>query len=328
MIPLKIKRCLEELGATAFAEKVYAAAYSIPPGQTRSYGWVAKKIGRPGAARAVGRALKRNPLPVVIPCHRVIREDGGIGGFNKGVSMKKRLLKKELSALLMVIVAVVLSVNIAFANPDYIIWNGPSDRKVVALTFDDGPSITGSPAILDILYKEGVKATFFVVGSEAELYPDLVFRIYDYGHDVGNHFHSNKRLKDIPFNEAISGMDMTSGVIKKITGEQSKLFRPPGGKCPDYLVKPIHNRGMKIIGWTINAEDYTEFSESFEIEKDYADAAEKLKEKVLEEAVPGAIVLLHNGSKQTIMALPDIIKELRKNGYGFVTISELLEGGV
>lgn len=80
---------------TDFQKAVYCAVLKIPKGQTRSYRWVAEKIGRPAACRAVGNALNKNPYPGRIPCHRVIKSDGTIGGFSKGVSAKKRLLSNE-----------------------------------------------------------------------------------------------------------------------------------------------------------------------------------------------------------------------------------------
>jgi len=80
---------------TRFQEKVYRAVLLIPRGETRSYRWVASKIGRPGACRAVGNALKQNPWPVKVPCHRVIRSDGTIGGYYRGALAKKRILRRE-----------------------------------------------------------------------------------------------------------------------------------------------------------------------------------------------------------------------------------------
>jgi len=80
---------------TKFQEKVYKAVLKIPYGQVRSYKWVACKIGRPGAARAVGQALNKNPYIGIIPCHRVVASDGSLGGFSKGVKAKKSMLKKE-----------------------------------------------------------------------------------------------------------------------------------------------------------------------------------------------------------------------------------------
>lgn len=85
----------EEPAFTAFQRKVYRAILAIPAGEVRSYAWVARTIGNPAACRAVGQALKRNPYPVIIPCHRVIRSDGTIGGYSRGISRKKKLLNYE-----------------------------------------------------------------------------------------------------------------------------------------------------------------------------------------------------------------------------------------
>jgi len=81
--------------ATPFQHEVWEAARQIPYGQTRSYAWVAGQIGKPGAARAVGQALGRNPLPIIIPCHRVLASSGRLGGFSGGLEMKKYLLTLE-----------------------------------------------------------------------------------------------------------------------------------------------------------------------------------------------------------------------------------------
>lgn len=92
---LKLPGGSAERSITGFQEKVYRAVLSIPRGQTRSYGWVAAKIDCPGASRAVGNALNANPWPVTVPCHRVIRSDGSIGGYYRGPAAKKRMLKRE-----------------------------------------------------------------------------------------------------------------------------------------------------------------------------------------------------------------------------------------
>ncbi len=80
---------------TPFQRKVWEVTKTIPYGETRSYKWVAEKTGSPHAVRAVGQALKRNPLPGIIPCHRVIRSDGSLGGFSLGLRKKKALLRSE-----------------------------------------------------------------------------------------------------------------------------------------------------------------------------------------------------------------------------------------
>ncbi len=83
---------------TGFEKDVYRAIAKIPRGEVRSYGWVAGQIGRPGAYRAVGSALNKNPYPVIIPCHRVVRSDGSLGGFARGPAAKRKLLEREGSA--------------------------------------------------------------------------------------------------------------------------------------------------------------------------------------------------------------------------------------
>jgi methylated-DNA-[protein]-cysteine S-methyltransferase len=88
------------LTGTEFEKKVWSVLNEIPFGETRTYKWVAEKIGNPSAVRAVGRALSKNPVPIIIPCHRVIESDGSIGGYSSGVNVKKRLLEMEYYAAL------------------------------------------------------------------------------------------------------------------------------------------------------------------------------------------------------------------------------------
>lgn len=80
---------------TDFQRKVYKIVKTIPEGETRSYKWVAEQLGNPSACRAVGQALKKNPRPDIIPCHRVIKSNGNIGGYNKGIKLKREILRKE-----------------------------------------------------------------------------------------------------------------------------------------------------------------------------------------------------------------------------------------
>ncbi len=86
---------LDMSGGTPFQRRVWRVARKIPYGETRSYGWVARKTGKARAARAVGQALSSNPLPIIVPCHRVIAGDGGLGGFSDGLALKRRLLRLE-----------------------------------------------------------------------------------------------------------------------------------------------------------------------------------------------------------------------------------------
>ena len=90
-----MKRDIDLSRYTNFQQAVWRIVKTIPEGETRSYSWVAKMVSCPGAAQAVGQALKGNPYPGIIPCHRVIRSDGSLGGFSQGLKKKEQLLKKE-----------------------------------------------------------------------------------------------------------------------------------------------------------------------------------------------------------------------------------------
>jgi len=95
---VEFPNALDDSGFTSFQRGVWEVTRQIPYGRTRSYGWVARQIGKPHAARAVGQALGRNPFPIIVPCHRVLAGDGGLGGFSGGLDMKKSLLKLEKAA--------------------------------------------------------------------------------------------------------------------------------------------------------------------------------------------------------------------------------------
>ena len=92
---VKFKESLDLTGGTPFQKRVWKTMLKIPYGQTKSYGWLARQVGGKNKARAVGYACGANPIPIVIPCHRVIREDGGLGGYGGGLSIKRKLLKIE-----------------------------------------------------------------------------------------------------------------------------------------------------------------------------------------------------------------------------------------
>jgi O-6-methylguanine DNA methyltransferase len=93
--PKGLIRAIEKAEATPFEKKVWKALLTIPKGEVRSYSWIARRVGSPTAARAVGNALNKNPFAPDVPCHRVVKQDGSLGGYAKGIGRKKALLKKE-----------------------------------------------------------------------------------------------------------------------------------------------------------------------------------------------------------------------------------------
>ncbi len=191
-----------------------------------------------------------------------------------------------------------------------------TDKRVAAITFDDGPSIKHTPEILDILKEHNVKATFFIVGEYVKYYPGLTKRIFEEGHIIGNHSYYHPDFKNISGREIEEELTKTSKSVQKITGRYPLLFRPPYGHCNDTVNQVVKDLGFKMITWSVMTDDYKP-----EIK------AEEIKKEILNKMHPGAIIGLHDGGgdrTKTVKALPEIIRALQEQGYELVTIPELL----
>ncbi|MFL5482517.1 MAG: polysaccharide deacetylase family protein [Gemmatimonadaceae bacterium] len=192
----------------------------------------------------------------------------------------------------------------------------PSDRKVVALTFDDGPNPDATPIILDTLREKGVRATFFVLGSHAERWPELVQRISHEGHQLGNHgyFHRKLHFKS-PF---YVSRDIKLGIraIKRAGAPAPQLFRAPHGFRSPWTTPIASSYGERTVGWSLGVWDSDR------------PGAEEIVRRTLEGVEPGSIILLHDGDgynpdgdrMQTATALPIIIDRLKEQGYEFATL--------
>jgi len=200
-----------------------------------------------------------------------------------------------------------------------IVWEVPTEKKVIALTFDDGPDPVETTEILEILKQYNAKATFFVLGNRVEKYPHIVQTEMIAGHEIANHtfYHSY-------FNRHSSGtllmqeLTKTSDAIFKATGLKPTLFRPPGGYYSEKMVNTIRGAGYQIIlwSWHQDTEDWK------------GPPVAKIVNKVLNNARNGDIVLFHDhveGKSSTPSALRQIMPELARRGYTFVTVSELLQ---
>ncbi|BAZ38867.1 polysaccharide deacetylase [Calothrix sp. NIES-4101] len=191
----------------------------------------------------------------------------------------------------------------------------PASEKVIALTFDDGPWPQSTSQILDILKKNNIKGTFFVVGQMLQEHPDMGKRVVAEGHTIANHTWHHWYHYMNPQASAFE-VDNTSNLIYKVTGVKTSLFRPPGGIKTNGPYAYAKNQKYASIMWSSDSVDYSRPS------------VPKLINNVMREARPGGIVLMHDGGgnrSHTVQALPQIINNLRKKGYRFVTIPELLE---
>ncbi len=192
-----------------------------------------------------------------------------------------------------------------------------TSKKLVALTFDDGPSNIFTPQVLAILEQHQVKATFFVVGKRAEKYPELIKQISQAGHELGNHTYTHP-LSPVKAATLAQELDKTDEIIFKIINKHTQYFRPPGGKCTRSTIEPALDKGYKVILWT-----------ALEDPRDWSDpGVAKIVSQVVDNIRNGSIIILRDcgGNRaQTVEALPQIIEGLKKKGYRFVTVHELLK---
>lgn len=192
-----------------------------------------------------------------------------------------------------------------------------SAEKCIALTFDDGPHPKYTEQILDILDKYNAKATFFVIGKNAEMYPDIVLQEYDRGHEIGNHTYSHPDLKKISAENFLLEIEKTNDVIKQITGTEPKLFRPPGGYLSNTIVNEIMQQNATTVLWS-----WRQDTRDWE-----CPSVGCIVSAVLGNLRDGDIVLFHDynaHNSPTPGALEEILAKLSEQGYKFVTVSELM----
>lgn len=192
---------------------------------------------------------------------------------------------------------------------------GNPDEKKIYLTFDAGFENGNTPAILDALKKNDVKATFFLVGNYIKTSPDLVKRMVDEGHTVGNHTFSHPDMSKISdmesFKKEISKLEE---MYKETTGQDmQKYYRPPQGKYNEENLKHAHELGYKTVFWSLAYVDWL---------TDKQPTKEHAFEK-LSRIHPGAVVLLHSTSKTNAEILDELINKWKAEGYIFAPISEL-----
>ena len=184
------------------------------------------------------------------------------------------------------------------------------NHKYVAITFDDGPHKDFTPQILDILKKHNAKATFYVLGNRLTYYPDIVKRAYDEGHEIGNHTWSHPNLTSLSKDALVEEVISTSNEIAKITGKTPKTIRPPYGAYNEALKEFV---SMPLVLWSVDTLDWKHKNK------------ERIKQITQAKVKNGSIILMHDIHQASADALEDIIINLTKQGYRFVTVSELLQ---
>ena len=189
-----------------------------------------------------------------------------------------------------------------------------TDGPYIAMSFDDGPSATLTPKLLDLLAARHIKATFFVIGENVMEHPEIVARAAREGHEIGNHSWSHPNLAKMSQESVRSQLQRTDVAIKNATGERPTLMRPPYGSITDREKHWIHDEfGYRIILWDVDPYDWKRPGPAV------------VRNRILKETRPGSIVLSHDIHPGTIEAMPSTLDALEAKGLKFVTVSELIE---
>lgn len=187
------------------------------------------------------------------------------------------------------------------------------DGPYIAMTFDDGPHARQTPALLDILKKRGIRATFFVVGRNAAAHPGILRRMVAEGHEIGNHSWDHARLDLLSVEEASRQIQHTNVAIETAIGDLPALVRPPYGATDPGLNRWLAEAfGLKVILWSVDSRDWKHRNGS------------SIQHSIMSATKPGAIILAHDVHATTVAAMPRVLDELRAAGYQFVTVSELI----
>ncbi|MDD4600065.1 hypothetical protein SDC9_14727 [bioreactor metagenome] len=197
---------------------------------------------------------------------------------------------------------------------------GRPTQKVVALTFDDGPYPPYTNQILDILQEYHVPATFFMVGKNVEKHPDLVLRVQQAGHQLGNHTYNHIDLLKANRKLMEREVDYTNKAIADITGQRPHVVRPPHGFRDPMVMETMADRRLKVVEWSVMSRDWTN------------PGVEAIVSRTINKVQNGSVILLHDGDgiassasrAQTVEATRQIIRELLAQGYQFVTVDEIL----
>jgi peptidoglycan/xylan/chitin deacetylase (PgdA/CDA1 family) len=186
--------------------------------------------------------------------------------------------------------------------------------QVISITFDDGPHPEYTPRLLDMLKERGIKATFFMVGKNAQAYPKVVQRIAAEGHEVANHSWAHPVLSQLNTARVDAELQKTHDAIVAACGVAPTLYRPPYGAIRMTQKKHIRERfGYPTVLWDVDPDDWK-----------HPRTQQKVYNRILAQTRRGSIILCHDIHPSTVEAMPETLDELTKRGYQFVTTTQLI----
>ncbi len=201
--------------------------------------------------------------------------------------------------------------------PPVVVRSVPTLKKVVALTFDDGPTKKWTPEILHVLQRNQVKATFFVVGRQALRYPQYLHEEIKAGMEVGSHGANHMTLKGKPAALIEREVNENKEILESLGVPKPHLYRLPGGNSDKLALSVLTKLHYTVVGWSIDPHDWR-----------HRYSADQLTTMVMKHIEPGAIVIFHDGpnsSEATVKAVAQIIEQLKHEGYRPLTVSRLIQ---
>lgn len=232
---------------------------------------------------------------------------------------------RKLKRYFLIAIAVVFSIGIIYAERDNItvfapqqpaaIYSVPTDKKVVALTFDISWGEKRTEPILNVLKEKNIKqATFFLSSPWTQSHPEIVKKIQEAGFEIGSHGHKHDNYSKLSDEEIRKQIMTAHTILSDVTGKQPNLIRLPNGDFDKRVLRIAEELQYKVIQWDTDSLDWMNIG------------TDKIINRVVTRAHPGDIILFHasDSVKQTHEALPVVIDQLREKGYDFVTVSDLI----
>lgn len=231
---------------------------------------------------------------------------------------RKKLLRTAVIVLAVlvgagiIIMAVMSSFKVAADEKKLPIYGVDRADNKIAVTFDCAWGNSNTDLLLSLLKDADAKATFFVTGEFCDKYPEDVRKMYDAGHEIGNHSDLHPHVEGINIHTLTEDTRECSRKIKMITGEEPKIYRAPYGEYDNNVITTIEGMGYKIIQWSVDSIDWQEPD------------PDTITKRIMEGTVSGSILLFHNDLDNTAQALPEILLGLRQKGFSFAKVSDLI----
>lgn len=222
------------------------------------------------------------------------------------------------TAIIAILAIVLLSSSVLYVqagNKLKPVYDVKTDKKIVALTFDISWGNSTPMPVINILKENNIKCTFFLSGPWVKQYPEIPRRIKEDGHEIASHGYRHINLSNLSKTEIKEEIMKAHKNIKEETGMDACLIRTPNGDYNNQVIEAVHESNYEAIQWSVDSLDWMN------------PGINTIIERVSKKTHPGAIILMHASDtcKQTSEALPTVIKNLKEQGYEFVTVSELLE---